>query len=71
MLSDLDLVGTIQDHDDVPEEPDSESDDEDVSLETSVPDSQLYWSKWLASWVSHVSNLSGSFAIAFRQSFTS
>ncbi|XP_064823650.1 LOW QUALITY PROTEIN: probable ATP-dependent RNA helicase DDX27 [Oncorhynchus masou masou] len=29
MLSDLDLVGTIQDHDDVPEEPDSESDDED------------------------------------------
>uniref|UniRef100_A0A6Q2WXI3 RNA helicase n=1 Tax=Esox lucius TaxID=8010 RepID=A0A6Q2WXI3_ESOLU len=28
MLSDLDLVGTIQDHDDVPEEPDSESDDE-------------------------------------------
>ncbi|KAK6320891.1 hypothetical protein J4Q44_G00078670 [Coregonus suidteri] len=29
MMSDLDLVGTIQDHDDVPEEPDSESDDED------------------------------------------
>ncbi|XP_071192812.1 probable ATP-dependent RNA helicase DDX27 [Salvelinus alpinus] len=29
MLTDLDLVGTIQDHDDVPEEPDSESDDED------------------------------------------
>nr|XP_029519718.1 LOW QUALITY PROTEIN: probable ATP-dependent RNA helicase DDX27 [Oncorhynchus nerka] len=29
MLSDLDLVGTIQDHDDVPEEPDSESEDED------------------------------------------
>lgn len=42
MLSDLDLVGTIQDHDDVPEETDSESNDEDVSLETSVPDSQLY-----------------------------
>uniref|UniRef100_A0A8C7C358 RNA helicase n=1 Tax=Oncorhynchus kisutch TaxID=8019 RepID=A0A8C7C358_ONCKI len=29
MLSDLDLIGTIQDHEDVPEEPDSESDDED------------------------------------------
>uniref|UniRef100_A0A674BB44 RNA helicase n=1 Tax=Salmo trutta TaxID=8032 RepID=A0A674BB44_SALTR len=29
MLSDLDLVGTIQDHDDVPEETDSESNDED------------------------------------------
>lgn len=71
MLSDLDLVGTIQDHDDVPEETDSESNDEDVSLETSVPDSQLYWSKWLACCISHVSNLSGSCSIAFRQSFTS
>uniref|UniRef100_A0A6Q2WPU1 RNA helicase n=1 Tax=Esox lucius TaxID=8010 RepID=A0A6Q2WPU1_ESOLU len=32
MLSDLDLVGTIQDHDDVPEEPDSESDDEEQPI---------------------------------------
>ena len=32
MLSHLDLIGTIQDDEDVPEDPDSESDNEDVSV---------------------------------------
>lgn len=37
MLSDLDLIGTIHDDQDVPEEPDSESDNDTVSLVSEKP----------------------------------